>query len=386
MDPRIWLLTAAQFASATGAYAYTGLLAPLADDLGVGLATAGQLAAAYALTFALLGPIAAALTARVERRALLAIGLGFAAAFNLLSAFVPDFTTALMLRVAAGIAATLVLPGVAATMLVPPEQRGRAIATVLSGLTFAFALGIPLGTAIGRLGGVAGHLPLLRGPRGRGRHRHPGLPAAPALDRPGRRALARHRAAARHPLGARDELPGLRRPLLHRRLYRPDRHRDDGDGGGGHRRDPGLHRPRQPGRHPARREAVGAAWRGGAGAAGAAAGDGAARLCRAALAAAGALACRAARALRLQRRGRALRHGADQPGAAGGPGAAGPVRGAGSRGRGDLRRPGRGCCDGRRGDRRLRPGRDRRGGLGGRGARRRLASRAYAERAPVTSA
>jgi DHA1 family inner membrane transport protein len=143
MDPRIWLLTAAQFASATGAYAYTGLLAPLADDLGVGLATAGQLAAAYALTFALLGPIAAALTARVERRALLAIGLGFAAAFNLLSAFVPDFTTALMLRVAAGIAATLVLPGVAATMLVPPEQRGRAIATVLSGLTFAFALGIP---------------------------------------------------------------------------------------------------------------------------------------------------------------------------------------------------------------------------------------------------
>jgi DHA1 family inner membrane transport protein len=149
MDPRIWLLTAAQFASATGAYAYTGLLAPLADDLGVGLATAGQLAAAYALTFALLGPIAAALTARVERRALLSIGLGFAAAFNLLSAFVPDFATALMLRVAAGIAATLVLPGVAATMLVPPEQRGRAIATVLSGLTFAFALGIPLGTAIG---------------------------------------------------------------------------------------------------------------------------------------------------------------------------------------------------------------------------------------------
>jgi DHA1 family inner membrane transport protein len=156
MNPRIWLLTGAQFASATGAYAYTGLLADVARDLDVSLATAGQLAAAYALTFAVLGPISAALTARVDRRALLAIGLGFVAAFNLLSAFVPDFSSALMLRVAAAIAATLVLPGVAATMLVPPEQRGRAIATVLSGLTFAFALGIPLGTALGAAVGWRG--------------------------------------------------------------------------------------------------------------------------------------------------------------------------------------------------------------------------------------
>jgi predicted MFS family arabinose efflux permease len=77
MDRRVWLLTAAQFASATGAYAFTGLLADLAADLGVSVATAGQLAAAYALTYALAGPFVVALTARVERRTLLVTGLGW---------------------------------------------------------------------------------------------------------------------------------------------------------------------------------------------------------------------------------------------------------------------------------------------------------------------
>ena len=45
MDRRIWLLSGAQFAAATGAYAFTGLLASLAADLGVSVAAAGQLVA-----------------------------------------------------------------------------------------------------------------------------------------------------------------------------------------------------------------------------------------------------------------------------------------------------------------------------------------------------
>ncbi|WP_203074087.1 MFS transporter [Falsiroseomonas ponticola] len=156
MDRRIWLLTAAQFASATGAYAFTGLLANLAADLGVSLATAGQLAAAYALTYAITGAPVAALTARLDRRAMLVWGLGLVAVLNIATAFATDFTLALALRVAAGLAVTLVMPGVAASMLVPPEQRGRAIAIVLSGLTLAFSLGIPLGTAIGGVVGWRG--------------------------------------------------------------------------------------------------------------------------------------------------------------------------------------------------------------------------------------
>jgi DHA1 family inner membrane transport protein len=149
MDRRIWLLTWAQFASATGAYAFTGLLAPLADDLGVSLATAGQLSAAYALTYAIAGAPAAALTARVDRRDLLALGLLVVGLLTLATAFVTDFATAIILRIATGMAVTVVLPGVAASMLVPAPQRAKAMATVLAGLTLAFSFGIPLGSAIG---------------------------------------------------------------------------------------------------------------------------------------------------------------------------------------------------------------------------------------------
>jgi DHA1 family inner membrane transport protein len=149
MDRRIWLLAGAQFASATGAYAFTGQLASLAADLGVSLATAGQLAAAYAITYALAGAPAAALTARLDRRALLVVGLVLVGLLNLATAFAPDFTSALALRVVTGAAVTLVLPGVAASMIAPPHQRAKALALVLSGLTVAFSFGIPLGTAIG---------------------------------------------------------------------------------------------------------------------------------------------------------------------------------------------------------------------------------------------
>ncbi len=190
MDRRIWLLTLAQFASATGSYAFTGLLAPLAADLGVSIATAGQLAAGYALAYAVAAAPVAALTARVDRRSLLALGLVLVGLLNLATAAAPDFATALALRIAAGLAVTLVLPGVAATMLVPPEQRGRALATVLAGLTLAFSFGIPLGTAIGGALGwratfvfsgllALGAAALVRG----------GLPALPSTDRGGALSL-----------------------------------------------------------------------------------------------------------------------------------------------------------------------------------------------------
>lgn len=73
MDPRLWLLAGAQFAAATGAHAVTGMLGPLAAELGVSLASAGQLTAAYALTDAVLGgllALGAALACRIGLPAL----------------------------------------------------------------------------------------------------------------------------------------------------------------------------------------------------------------------------------------------------------------------------------------------------------------------------
>jgi DHA1 family inner membrane transport protein len=186
LDRRIWLLAGAQFAAATGAYAFTGQLAPLAEELGVSVAVAGQLSTAYALTYAVFGALAAGLTARLDRRRLLVAGLVLVGLCNLASAAVPDFASALALRVAAGLAVTVVLPGVAASMLAPPEQRARAMALVLAGLTVAFSFGIPLGTAIGGVFGwracfVFGGVLAL----GAAVAVRLGLPALPSTDRGG---------------------------------------------------------------------------------------------------------------------------------------------------------------------------------------------------------
>ncbi len=186
MDPRIWLLAGAQFAAATGAYAFTGMLGPLADELGVSLASAGQLTAAYALTYAVLGGPAAGFTARWDRRDLLVLGLVLVGLLTLAAAFVSDFTTMLALRVATGAAITLVLPGVAASMLVSPQQRAKALAIVLGGLTIAFSFGIPLGSVIGGIWGwracfVFGGLLAL----GAALACRIGLPALPSTDRGG---------------------------------------------------------------------------------------------------------------------------------------------------------------------------------------------------------
>jgi DHA1 family inner membrane transport protein len=63
----------------------------------------------------------------------------------------PDFASLLTVRVLSGLASALVMPvaAAAAATLVPPDQRGRALAIVLGGLVLSFVLGIPLGSVIG---------------------------------------------------------------------------------------------------------------------------------------------------------------------------------------------------------------------------------------------
>ncbi len=151
MDPRIMTLALASFAVGTGSYAFTGLLSSVADDLDVSVGTAGQLASSFALTFAFTAPFLASLTSSFDRKRILVIALILLGLLNIAASLSPDFTTLLWIRIACGLASTLISPvaGAAAASLVPPEQRGKALAVVLAGLTVALAFGIPMGTAIG---------------------------------------------------------------------------------------------------------------------------------------------------------------------------------------------------------------------------------------------
>ena len=155
MNPRIYLLPLGAFAIGTGNIVFVGVLEPLARDLGVSIATAGQLATAFAVAYALSAPLLVSLTARLPRRPVLVAALAVFALANAGMALAPDFTSLVPLRIISAVAAAVYMPvamGIAVT-LSGPGQQGRAMAVVLFGLTAAFLGGIPLGTWIGSTSG-----------------------------------------------------------------------------------------------------------------------------------------------------------------------------------------------------------------------------------------
>ncbi|MFF3005323.1 MFS transporter [Kitasatospora sp. NPDC057940] len=152
MPVRLLLLALGTFAMGTDSMVVAGILGPIAADLGVSVPAAGQLVTVFALGYALLAPALAALTARWPRRRLLLTALAVFSAANALSALAPSYGLLLATRVLAAAGAALYTPtaNAVATTLVAPERRGRALATVLGGMTVATALGVPLGTWVGR--------------------------------------------------------------------------------------------------------------------------------------------------------------------------------------------------------------------------------------------
>ncbi|NGO73842.1 MFS transporter, partial [Streptomyces boncukensis] len=152
MRLRLLLLALGTFAVGTDSMVMAGILGRIAGDLDVSVQSAGQLVTVFALSYALLAPVLAAATAHWPRRGALLTGLTVFTAGNALSALAPTYPLLLATRVLAAAGAALYTPTATATAtaLAPPERRGRALATVLGGLTVATALGVPAGTYVGR--------------------------------------------------------------------------------------------------------------------------------------------------------------------------------------------------------------------------------------------
>lgn len=151
MDARLYYLTLGNVMIGTGTMVVSGILDPIAADLAISVSAAGQVTTVYALAFALGAPVAAAFTGRFDRSRVLALSLLVFAAASLLSAVAPNYTMLLIARGLGGLAAATFSPTAVAVAasLVPPAERGRAIALVFGGMTIASVLGVPLGTWIG---------------------------------------------------------------------------------------------------------------------------------------------------------------------------------------------------------------------------------------------
>ncbi|MDN5927431.1 MAG: MFS transporter [Hyphomicrobiales bacterium] len=155
MSPPLIALFIAAFAFGTTEFVVAGVLPEVADGLNVAVPTAGYLVSAYALGIAIGGPLLTIATARLPRRTLI-IGLIIAFVIGQAAcAMAPDFGSMLAFRFATAIAhgCFFGVAMVVAVSLVPPPQRGRAVAIVLAGLTVSNIVGVPVGTAIGSVWG-----------------------------------------------------------------------------------------------------------------------------------------------------------------------------------------------------------------------------------------
>lgn len=150
-----WLLALAltAFALQTDDFVILGVLPSIAAGLEVSEAAAGQLVSVFSVICAVVGPLAAVLTATWSRRRLLTGGLLVFCAANLAVPLADSYPALMALRVVAALAAAATLPAVFATAaaLAPPGRQGRDLATVMTGLTCAIVIGVPLGTWVGAL-------------------------------------------------------------------------------------------------------------------------------------------------------------------------------------------------------------------------------------------
>ncbi|MEV4890348.1 MFS transporter [Nonomuraea sp. NPDC055795] len=155
VNSRLYPLAVGNFAVGTGMFVTAGLLPPISRDLQISVAAAGQLATVFALAYAILSPVLAALTARVPRKRLLVIALAVFILGNALTAIAPTYSLILATRVIAAAGAAMFTPTASgvANALTSPERRGRALALVMGGLSVSSAIGVPLGTWLGGAGG-----------------------------------------------------------------------------------------------------------------------------------------------------------------------------------------------------------------------------------------
>ncbi|MCV7356586.1 MFS transporter [Mycolicibacterium fluoranthenivorans] len=156
-DPTVrWLavfaLALGGFAIGTTEFVAMGLLPDIAASLHISEPTAGHVISAYALGVVIGAPLIAALTARMNRKTLVLALMVLFTLGNLASVFAPTYGTLMAARFVAGIphGAFFGIAALIAAHLMGPQNRAKAVAHVLTGLTVATVVGVPAASALGQ--------------------------------------------------------------------------------------------------------------------------------------------------------------------------------------------------------------------------------------------
>ena len=147
----LYLLALVVFAMGTSEFMLAGLVPDISTYFGVPVGTAGLLTSAFAAGMVIGAPAMAALTRRLPVKSTLLGCVTVFAAAHVVGALTPDFTVLFITRVIAAIvnAGFLAVALGAATKLVAPNAKGRAVSILLAGTTVATVAGVPAGALLG---------------------------------------------------------------------------------------------------------------------------------------------------------------------------------------------------------------------------------------------
>lgn len=146
-----YLLAAVIFCLGTSEFMIAGILEPISADLQVGIPQAGLLITGFAVGMIVGAPAMALLTLKLPRRATMIISIIAFSALHILAALSPSYSILMVTRVLAAIACGgfWAVAAVHTTRIAPAEVHGRALASLVGGLTVANLVGVPMGTWVG---------------------------------------------------------------------------------------------------------------------------------------------------------------------------------------------------------------------------------------------
>ncbi|WP_459503546.1 MFS transporter [Bacillus sp. C1] len=147
---KIFLLTFGMFALGIDAYIMAGILPEIANDFHVSIGTAGQTVSIFTICYAIAAPLFATCMKKTNTKHTLLAALFLFTFANFITAITDHFIVLLLSRGLAGIGAGLYSPlaSSAAVTFVSEKQKGRALSTILLGMSAGTVIGVPFGIYI----------------------------------------------------------------------------------------------------------------------------------------------------------------------------------------------------------------------------------------------
>ncbi|MFF3289309.1 Cmx/CmrA family chloramphenicol efflux MFS transporter [Streptomyces sp. NPDC003023] len=151
MPLAVYILGLSVFALGTSEFMLSGLLPPIAEDLDVSIPRAGLLTSAFAVGMVVGAPLLAVATLRLPRRTTLVTLISVFGLGQVAGALAPTYEILFASRVVSALACAgfWAVGAAVAIAMVPVNQRARAMAVMIGGLSIANVLGVPAGAFLG---------------------------------------------------------------------------------------------------------------------------------------------------------------------------------------------------------------------------------------------